>query len=107
MVSLLLAALLLLPSVVVVPGVRRAMAGQAPETLIFAGCDANIPLTRLLARAFMQRRPEVSIQLATVGSPTASPWRQPERSRSAWSRVVFARARKDSGSSSARTLGPR
>jgi phosphate transport system substrate-binding protein len=68
MVSLLLAALLLLPSVVVVPGVRRAMAGQAPETLIFAGCDANIPLTRLLARAFMQRRPEVSIQLATVGS---------------------------------------
>ena len=68
MVSLLLAALVLLPSVVVVPGMRGAMAGHAPETLIFAGCDANIPLTRLLARAFMQRRPEVSIQLATVGS---------------------------------------
>jgi phosphate transport system substrate-binding protein len=48
--------------------VRRATAQQAPETLIFAGCDANIPLTRLLARAFMQRHPEVSIQLETVGS---------------------------------------
>jgi phosphate transport system substrate-binding protein len=68
MASLLLVALVLLPSVVMVPGARRAMAEQAPETLIFAGCDANIPLTRLLARAFMQRRPEVSIQLETVGS---------------------------------------
>ena len=67
MVSLLLAALVLLSSFVV-PGARNAMAQQAPETLIFAGCDANIPLTRLLARAFMQRHPEVSIQLETVGS---------------------------------------
>jgi phosphate transport system substrate-binding protein len=67
MVSLLLAALVLLSSFVV-PGARNTMAQQAPETLIFAGCDANIPLTRLLARAFMQRHPEVSIQLETVGS---------------------------------------
>lgn len=68
MVSLLLAVLVLLPSVVVVARAREVMAEQAPETLILAGCDANISLTRLLARAFMQRRPEVSIRLETVGS---------------------------------------
>ena len=64
----LVAALLLLPPVLLVTGDRGAMAQPAPETLVFAGCDSNIPLTRLLARAFMQHHPEVRIQLRTVGS---------------------------------------
>jgi phosphate transport system substrate-binding protein len=44
------------------------MAQPAPATLVFAGCDANISLTRLLARVFMLNHPEVKIQLRTVGS---------------------------------------
>jgi len=64
----LVAALLLLPSVVMAAGDRGAMAQPASETLVFAGCDSNIPLTRLLARAFTQNHPEVRIQLRTVGS---------------------------------------
>jgi phosphate transport system substrate-binding protein len=39
--------------------------------LVFAGCDANIPITRRLARAFMERRPDVRIDLKTVGSTNA------------------------------------
>lgn len=49
------------------PG-RRGIAEQAPETLVFAGCDANLPITRLLARAFARTRPHVRIRLETVGS---------------------------------------
>jgi phosphate transport system substrate-binding protein len=44
------------------------MAQPVPETLVFAGCDSTIPLTRLLARVFMQTHPDVRIQLRTVGS---------------------------------------
>lgn len=62
-----LAFLVLLPSLVVLPG-GRGVAEQAPETLVFAGCDANLPITRLLARAFTRTRPHVRIQLETVGS---------------------------------------
>lgn len=57
-----------LASVLIVPGDRSATAQPVPETLVFAGCDSNISLTRLLARIFMQRHPEVRIQLETVGS---------------------------------------
>lgn len=61
-------ALLLLPSVLMATGDRGAMAQPASETLLFAGCDANISVTRLLARAFTQTHPEVTIKLRTVGS---------------------------------------
>ena len=64
----LVAAPLLLPPVLMVTGDRGAMAQPASETLVFAGCDSNIPLTRLLARVFAQTHPEVRIQLRTVGS---------------------------------------
>jgi len=64
----LVAALLLLPPVLLTTGDRGAMAQPASETLVFAGCDSNIALTRLLARVFMQNHPEVRIQLRTVGS---------------------------------------
>lgn len=64
----LVAALLLLPFVLMATGDRGAMAQPASETLVFAGCDSNISLTRLLARVFMQNHPEVRIQLRTVGS---------------------------------------
>ena len=64
----LVAALLLLPPVLMATGDRGAMAQPASETLVFAGCDSNIPLTRLLARVFAQTHPEVRIQLRTVGS---------------------------------------
>lgn len=60
--------LLLLPPVLVAMETRDAMAQPASVTLVFAGCDSNIPLTRLLARIFMQNHPEVRIQLTTVGS---------------------------------------
>jgi len=62
------ALLLVLPLVLVATGHRGALAQPASETLVFAGCDSNIPLTRLLARIFMQTHPEVKIQLRTVGS---------------------------------------
>lgn len=55
-------------SSVVVPGAQEATAQAGAKTLVFAGCDANLPLTRLLARAFMQKHPEVRIRLETVGS---------------------------------------
>ena len=64
----LVAALLLLLPVLLTTGDRGVMAQPASETLVFAGCDSNIPLTRLLARAFAQTHPEVKIQLRTVGS---------------------------------------
>jgi len=64
----LVAALLLLPPVLLTTGDRGAMAQPASETLVFAGCDSNISLTRLLARVFMQNHPDVRIQLRTVGS---------------------------------------
>ena len=54
--------------VLIVPGERSATAQPVSETLIFAGCDSNIALIRLLARIFMHRHPEVRIQLRTVGS---------------------------------------
>ena len=64
----LVATLLLLPAVLMATGDRGAMAQPASGTLVFAGCDSNIPLTRLLARVFMQSHPEVRIQLTTAGS---------------------------------------
>jgi len=64
----LVAALLLLLPPVLLARDRGVMAQPASETLVFAGCDSNIPLTRLLARAFAQTHPEVRIQLRTVGS---------------------------------------
>jgi phosphate transport system substrate-binding protein len=64
----LVAALLLLPALMMATGDRGATAQPASETLVFAGCDSNISLTRLLARVFMQNHPEVRIQLRTVGS---------------------------------------
>jgi len=64
----LVAALLLLPPALVAMGARGAMAQPGVASLAFAGCDANIPLTGLLARVFRQRHPEVTIQLRTVGS---------------------------------------
>lgn len=67
-VPCLIAALLLMLPVVLAARARGAMAQPASETLVFAGCDANIPLTRLLARVFMQTHPEVRIQLTTAGS---------------------------------------
>jgi phosphate transport system substrate-binding protein len=59
------ALLLLLP---LAARARGAMAQPALGTLVFAGCDSNIPITRLLARVFMEHHPEVRIQLTTVGS---------------------------------------
>jgi len=53
----LVAALLLLPSALVAMGARGAMAQPAVGSLAFAGCDANIPLTGLLARVFRQHHP--------------------------------------------------
>lgn len=67
-VSRLVARFLLLPAALVVLAGPSARAQPVSETLLFAGCDANIPLTRLLARAFMRSRPEVRIRLQTVGS---------------------------------------
>lgn len=64
----LVAALLLLPPILMATGDRGATAQPAPATLIFAGCDSNIPITRVLARVFMQTHPEVRIELKTVGS---------------------------------------
>lgn len=64
----LVTALFVLPPVLMATGDRGVMAQPASETLVFAGCDSNIPLTRLLARVFMQNHPEVRIQLRTVGS---------------------------------------
>ena len=67
--SALIGALVVLPaSVLVFPGDRSATAQPVSDTLVFAGCDSNVPLTRLLARTFMQRHPDVRIQLRTVGS---------------------------------------
>jgi phosphate transport system substrate-binding protein len=67
-VPCLVAALLVVLPLVLVVTVPGAMAQPTSGTLDFAGCDANIPLTRLLARAFMQRHPDVRIQLRMVGS---------------------------------------
>jgi len=57
-----------LPSIVVLPLRPGDIAAQAPEGLRFAGCDANLAITRLLGRAFTRTRPHVRIQLETVGS---------------------------------------
>ena len=67
-VARLVAALLLLPLVLVTADPRGVMAQPVPGTLVFAGCDSNIALSRLLARVFMHRHPDVKIQLKTVGS---------------------------------------
>lgn len=56
-----------LASIVAVGGPGDAGAERG-ETLTFAGCDANVPITRVLARAFMHRHPAVRIELETVGS---------------------------------------
>jgi phosphate transport system substrate-binding protein len=58
----------LLASVLVFPRDQYATAQPVSDTLVLAGCDSNVPLTRLLARTFMQRHPDVEIQLRTVGS---------------------------------------
>jgi phosphate transport system substrate-binding protein len=52
----------------VIPGRQPAMAEATPDTLVFAGCDSNVPLTRLLGRIFMRRNPNVRIRIETVGS---------------------------------------
>jgi phosphate transport system substrate-binding protein len=52
----------------VIPGRQPAMAEATPDTLVFAGCDSNVPLTRLLGRIFMRRNPNVKIRIETVGS---------------------------------------
>ena len=52
----------------VIPGAQPTMAQGASDTLIFAGCDANVPVTRLLGRIFMRRHPNVRIRIETVGS---------------------------------------
>ena len=62
------ALLILLSSLVVPPWARRVIAEPASETLVFAGCDANLPLMRLLAQAFVQKRPGIDISLVAVGS---------------------------------------
>lgn len=59
--------LVLLPFVVVFPA-AHGIAEQPHEVLRFAGCDANVPITRLLARAFTRTRPQLRIQFETVGS---------------------------------------
>jgi phosphate transport system substrate-binding protein len=66
--ALIAALVVLLASVLVLPGDRSATAQPVSDTLVFAGCDSNVPLTRLLARTFMQRHSDVRIQLKTVGS---------------------------------------
>lgn len=49
---------------------RPAMAGKAPATtLVFAGSGANLPVIRVLARAFQKRHPEITISVpASIGS---------------------------------------
>lgn len=64
----LIAVLVFLSWLMAVSATRNARGEPAAETLTFAGCDANVPLTRVLARAFTQRRPEIAIRLQTVGS---------------------------------------
>jgi phosphate transport system substrate-binding protein len=59
--------LLLVPVLVALPG-GRGLAGQGREILRFAGCDANVPITRLLARAFARTRPHVAVHFETVGA---------------------------------------
>jgi phosphate transport system substrate-binding protein len=44
------------------------MAEATSDTLVFAGCDSNVPVTRLLGRIFMRRHPNVKIRIETVGS---------------------------------------
>ena len=43
--------------------VASAHAGQAPEGMVFAGSGANLAITRLLAKAFVERRPDVRIEV--------------------------------------------
>jgi phosphate transport system substrate-binding protein len=59
---------LLLASAGDVAGARHALADQAAQTLVAAGCDANVPITSLLARAFRRQRPDIVIGLRSVGS---------------------------------------
>lgn len=66
--SSILALVVLATSAAVISAPHPAVAQQISETLTFAGCDSNVPITRLLARRFMHRHPEVSIRLETVGS---------------------------------------
>ena len=54
-------------SLVVVPS-ADGIAGLGGEILRFAGCDANLAITRLLAKVFTEKRPEVRVQFETVGS---------------------------------------
>lgn len=67
--ALIVAVLLVVPAVLAGTSVRSAPADPAATApLVLAGCNANIAVTRLLARAFTQGHPDVSIQLKTVGS---------------------------------------
>lgn len=63
---------LLLMSLTLALATLDGAAGQGLETLRLAGCDANMPLTRLLARAFTQRHPEVRLEFRTVGSTSGA-----------------------------------
>jgi phosphate transport system substrate-binding protein len=49
---------------------HHAVAGEsAPAPLVFAGSGSSLPITRLLAEAFRQRRPELTIEVpASIGS---------------------------------------
>lgn len=53
-----------LPAETLKPGILQS----TWDTLVFAGCEANIPITYLLASGFRQKHPEVSMKFATVGS---------------------------------------
>jgi phosphate transport system substrate-binding protein len=46
----------------------RGIADPASETVVFAGCDANLSITRLLARAFTRTRPDLKVRMESVGS---------------------------------------
>jgi phosphate transport system substrate-binding protein len=49
-------------------GAQPTITQSIADTLLFAGCDSNIPVTRMLARVFMQKHPNVRIRLETIGS---------------------------------------
>lgn len=59
---------LFMTALTVLVSLAPTMAQGASDTLIFAGCDANVPVTRLLGRIFMRRHPNVRIRIETVGS---------------------------------------
>ena len=63
-----MAALLLLAPTQAAEELNAGILRSTPDPLVFAGCDANIPITRLLARGFRQKHPRVSVELMSAGS---------------------------------------